>query len=181
MRVITGSAKGISLVAPKGLEIARPTTDRVKEGVFSAVQFDIVKARVLDLFAGSGQLGIEALSRGAKSCTFVESNKESVACIKTNLKNTQLKDFAKVVTLDALEFVRHTDQIFDIVFLDPPYKDDIVLKVLNELQRCVVPNGRVFCESTRERTFENVNLTEKKQYRYGSIKVTQFVVPEVER
>ena len=89
MRVITGSARGRKLIAPEGLDV-RPTTDKVKEGIFSAIQFQLEDAEILDLFAGSGQMGIEALSRGAKHAVFVDSSQKSLKCVKENLANTKL-------------------------------------------------------------------------------------------
>ena len=120
MRVITGTARGRVLRTLEGEDV-RPTTDRVKEAVFSIIQFEIEGRRVLDLFAGSGQLGIEALSRGAASATFVDMSKDSLSTVKYNLEHTKLGDNAKVVQTDALSFLKLTKDKFDIVFLDPPY------------------------------------------------------------
>ena len=120
MRVITGTARGRVLKTLEGEDV-RPTTDRVKEAVFSIIQFEIEGRRVLDLFAGSGQLGIEALSRGAASATFVDMSKDSLSAVKYNLEHTKLGDNAKVVQTDALSFLKLTKDKFDIVFLDPPY------------------------------------------------------------
>ena len=120
MRVITGTARGRVLRTLEGEDV-RPTTDRVKEAVFSIIQFEIEGRRVLDLFAGSGQLGIEALSRGAASATFVDMSKDSLSAVKYNLEHTKLGDNAKVVQTDALSFLKLTKDKFDLVFLDPPY------------------------------------------------------------
>ena len=120
MRVITGTARGRVLRTLEGEDV-RPTTDRVKEAVFSIIQFEIEGRRVLDLFAGSGQLGIEALSRGADSATFVDMSKDSLATVKYNLEHTKLGDRAKVIQTDALSFLKLTKDRFDIVFIDPPY------------------------------------------------------------
>ena len=117
MRVITGTARGRVLRTLEGEDV-RPTTDRVKEAVFSIIQFEIEGRRVLDLFAGSGQLGIEALSRGAASATFVDMSKDSLSTVKYNLEHTKLGDNAKVVQTDALSFLKLTKDKFDIVFLD---------------------------------------------------------------
>ena len=121
MRVITGTARGRVLRTLEGEDV-RPTTDRVKEAVFSIIQFEIEGRRVLDLFAGSGQLGIEALSRGAASATFVDMSKDSLSAVKYNLEHTKLGDNAKVVQTDALSFLKLTKDKFDIVFLDPPMR-----------------------------------------------------------
>ena len=120
MRVITGIARGRRLKEPQGLE-TRPTTDRVKEGIFSSIQFEIEGRRVLDLFGGTGQMGIEALSRGAAHCTFVDLRKEAVGIIRENLKLTGLEGQATVVQRDALAFLTRCREKYDVIFLDPPY------------------------------------------------------------
>lgn len=180
MRVITGSAKGTVLIAPKGKDIARPTTDRVKEGIFSAIQFEVAHKKVLDLFAGSGQLGIEALSRGAQSCVFVDNHKESLQCIRQNLEKTNLREKAKIVTSDVLTYLRKTKETFDFVFLDPPYMSKEYVWILNELGDMLTPNGKIFCESDKNQQFDKVDkrLTIKKQYQYGTVMVTLFTAGE---
>ena len=120
MRVITGTARGRKLQTPAGTAV-RPTSDMVKEAVFSIVQFEVEGARVLDLFAGSGQMGIEALSRGARSCVFVDNAKNSLAAVRENLRSCNLTAHAKVMAGDALVFLReYRGEPFDIAFLDPP-------------------------------------------------------------
>ena len=120
MRVITGSARGRRLKELEGME-TRPTTDRVKEGLFSALQFDIEGRRVLDLFAGTGQLGIECLSRGAASAVFVDRRADAVQLIRENLRLTELEDRARVVAGDSMEYLKSIPEPFDIIFMDPPY------------------------------------------------------------
>ena len=121
MRIITGSAKGITLKAPKG-NATRPTADRVKEAVFSMLQFDIEGRTVLDLFAGSGQLGLEALSRGASYATFVDKSKDSIKLIKENSIKTKLHEKCSIIQLDYLDFIkRNVNTKYDFIFLDPPY------------------------------------------------------------
>ena len=109
MRVITGSARGRKLKTLEGTDL-RPTTDKVKESMFNILQFCIEGRRVLDLFAGSGQLGIEALSRGAESATFVDASKNAVAVVKQNLQTVGLADNARVVCTDSISFLRTADQ-----------------------------------------------------------------------
>lgn len=138
MRVITGTARGRVLRTLEGEDV-RPTTDRVKEAVFSIIQFEIEGRRVLDLFAGSGQLGIEALSRGAASATFVDMSKDSLSAVKYNLEHTKLGDNAKVVQTDALSFLKLTKDKFDIVFLDPPYASSLVVDSMKLLSDVVAP------------------------------------------
>ena len=120
MRVITGFARGKKLVTLDGNDI-RPTTDRVKEGIFSSIQFDLEGASVLDLFAGSGQLGIEALSRGADKAYFVDNSKKSLETVKKNLAITGLENKSKLFNMNGHDFLKITDQKFDFIFLDPPY------------------------------------------------------------
>lgn len=140
MRVITGTARGRVLRTLEGEDV-RPTTDRVKEAVFSIIQFEIEGRRVLDLFAGSGQLGIEALSRGAASATFVDMSKDSLSAVKYNLEHTKLGDNAKVVQTDALSFLKLTKDKFDIVFLDPPYASSLVVDSMKLLSDVVAAGG----------------------------------------
>ena len=116
MRVITGIARGRKLMEPEGMDI-RPTTDNVKESIFNIIQFDIEGRKVLDLFAGTGQLGIEALSRGAESCVFVDQSKAAVKLVKDNLKKTQLEN-GRVVQGDSISFLAGREK-FDLIFLDP--------------------------------------------------------------
>ena len=120
MRIITGSARGTKLETLEGLE-TRPTTERVKEAVFSMIQFEIEGRRVLDLFGGSGQMGLEALSRGAQVCTFVDRNPQAVAVIKRNAQKTHLYEKCRVLNADWASFVRGLrGEQFDVVILDPP-------------------------------------------------------------
>ena len=119
MRVITDSARGRRLKELEGME-TRPTTDRVKEGLFNILQFDIEGRRVLDLFAGTGQLGIECLSRGAASAVFVDRRPDAVKLIRENLKITNLQDGARVVAGDSMEYLKSLREKFDLIFLDPP-------------------------------------------------------------
>ena len=129
MRVITGTARGMRLKELPGLE-TRPTTDKVKESVFNIVQFDVEGRRGLDLFGGTGQMGIEALSRGAASCTFVDVRKEAAAVIRANLAHTKLEEQGKVVQGDYLAFLTGCREKFDLVFLDPPYGAGMLEKAL---------------------------------------------------
>ena len=119
MRVITGSARGRRLRELEGLG-TRPTTDRVKESMFNILQFDIEGSRVLDLFAGTGQLGIEALSRGAAAAVFVEQRRDAAALVRDNLRLTGLADRARVVNGEALSYLASAGEQFDIIFLDRP-------------------------------------------------------------
>ena len=126
MRIITGAARGKRLVTPEGRDV-RPTPERVKEGLFSALQFDIEGRRVLDLFAGSGQLGLEALSRGAESAVFVDASDSSVKIVKQNIELTGFENKAKVFRSDYASFAAACRDTFDIAFLDPPYNAGLLM------------------------------------------------------
>ena len=176
MRVITGIAKGKRLVTPEGRDVTRPTGEKVKEGIFSSIQFLIEGADVLDLFAGSGQLGIEALSRGAKSAVFVDSAKVAQKCITENLKNCGFTDIAKLKTGDALMYLSSAFERFDIAFLDPPYAAEQLPVVLPAVSKVMRPGGVVLCETAKtiELSDEIGKLVKAKEYRYGSTKVLMY-------
>lgn len=173
MRVITGTARGQTLKTLKGDDIVRPTSQMIKEVMFSAVQFYVTGARVLDLFSGSGQLGIEALSRGAGRCTFVDSDRDAVAVIKQNLQKTKLADNARVLTGDAERFLATTREQYDLVFADPPYKKGTIERLLPRIERVVSPGGYLLCESeTAVQLPDAVGALEhKKTYRHGQTAV----------
>lgn len=173
MRVITGTARGRSLDTLKGEDIVRPTSQKIKESMFSAIQFIVAGAKVLDLFAGSGQLGIEALSRGADICVFVDNNREAIEIIKSNLKKTNLFQKAKVLTGDAGKYLAYSKDTFDIVFLDPPYGCGTVEAMLTLLEPCVAPRGQVVCETESGLAMPETAgvLKLKKNYRHGSTTV----------
>ncbi|MEA4964473.1 MAG: 16S rRNA (guanine(966)-N(2))-methyltransferase RsmD [Oscillospiraceae bacterium] len=132
MRVITGTARGVRLTTPDGLS-TRPTAERIKEALFSAIQFEIEGRSVLDLFAGSGQLGVEALSRGAESAVFVDVGKTPVACIRENLSKTKLEDRATVVQSDYLSYLGICRRKFGLIFLDPPYDGKMLETALDKI------------------------------------------------
>lgn len=172
MRVITGLARGRRLETLPG-EVTRPTSEKVKESLFSAIQFDIEGRRVLDLFAGSGQLGIEALSRGASGCVFVDKNTDAVKVIRQNLQNTGLFAKAQVLGTDAMTYLTRPGDRFDLVFLDPPYAADLLLPALQKVEPLVNDGGIIVCE-----TEDGVELPEAvgrftvaRTYRFGRIHV----------
>ncbi|HBL41352.1 MAG TPA: 16S rRNA (guanine(966)-N(2))-methyltransferase RsmD [Ruminococcaceae bacterium] len=176
MRVITGTARGRSLLTLSGDEVVRPTTDRVKEAMFSILQFDLEGRRVLDLFGGSGQLGIEALSRGAEFCTFVDRDKQAVEVIQKNLEHTDLADYAKVMHTDSLAFIKMTPAVYDIVLLDPPYGTGLLQKALDLLDGHIVPGGIVMCElPLGEELPESVaGMTLYRRYKYGKTELAVY-------
>lgn len=146
MRVITGSARGRRLETLPG-DATRPTTEKVKESLFSAIQFDIEGRRVLDLFAGSGQLGIEALSRGASGCVFVDSSSQAAQVIRRNVQSTGFSPVTQVLSTDALSYLTRPGDRFDLVFLDPPYASDLLLPALQKVAPLVNDGGIIVCES----------------------------------
>lgn len=175
MRVITGSAKGRKLISPDGLDV-RPTVDRVKEGVFSALHFDLEGRRVLDLFAGSGQMGIEALSRGAGFCTFVDSSAKSLDCVRKNVAACKMNDQAKIVSADSLSFLKTCSDTFDIAFLDPPYKMGLIEKAMEVLPSKMSDYGIIMCEHPSDEKLPERfgDFSVAKEYRYGRVLVTAY-------
>ena len=175
MRVITGSAKGRVLETPAG-ESTRPTSGVVKEAMLSAIQFEIENAFVLDLFAGSGQLGIEALSRGARFAVFVDKGKDALAAIGQNLANVKLDQNARVLSTDAAAFLKNTTDTFDIAFVDPPYKEDWAQRVLPALVKKMSPGGVIVFESGRKDKLPDMcgEFALAKEYCFGVRKVSIY-------
>jgi len=177
MRVITGTARGRRLKELEGQE-TRPTTDRVKEGMFSALQFELEGRKVLDLFAGTGQLGIEALSRGAASATFVDRRGDAVRLIRENLKVTELADRARVVQCDSLEFLNSLREKFDIILLDPPYEAGLLEPALTAIAGFDIlsPHGIIVAEHPDGRGMPELGAPYAiyRTYRYGKIGLTIY-------
>ena len=177
MRVITGKARGVVLKTPDGMA-TRPTSDRVKEALFSVIQFDIPGSRVLDLFGGTGQLGIEALSRGAKSAVFVDAAESACKLIQENLKKTKLAEDAKVVRSDYMEYLRRCKEAFDIIFLDPPYAEVFLENSLNFISEIDIlqTNGIIVTERPldKELPWNFPGFTRSKDYKYGNTLITLF-------
>lgn len=176
MRVITGTARGRVLETVPGEDTVRPTTDRVKEAIFSAIQFEIEGREILDLFAGSGQLGIEALSRGARFATFIDLSKVSSDVQKRNLKKTGFTECSTVLTTDAFAFLKTVVKKFDIAFLDPPYSKGILQKVLPELAPKMNDGGIIICEKpvNEDMPQQVADFSEYKAYKYGKIAVVIY-------
>lgn len=177
MRVITGKARGVNLKTPEGMQ-TRPTADRVKEALFSVINFDIPGASALDLFGGTGQLGIEALSRGAASAIFVDESEKACQLIKENLRRTKLEHQGRVVRSDYLAYLRSCKEQFDIVFLDPPYAEvflENALKCITEID-ILRSGGIIVCERPldKELPFEFAGYSRSKDYKYGKTLITLY-------
>ena len=176
MRIVAGSRKGARLVAPKGLA-TRPTSDRVREAVFQLLR-PLDGARVLDLFAGSGALGLEALSRGAASATLVESARDALRAIERNVEKLALEG-ALVVRADAVRFVVASRARYDVVFVDPPYEmvESLRMTLARDLPRVLAPGAAVVYE-TAAGDVPDVPLRQRTTRRYGSTQVTIFDAEE---
>ena len=177
MRVITGKARGVNLKTPDGLQ-TRPTADRVKEALFSIINFDIPNATVLDLFGGTGQLGIEALSRGAKNAVFIDESDKACVLIKENLRRTKMEQQGRVLRSDYLTYLRSAKEKYDIIFLDPPYAEvflENALKCISEID-ILQSGGIIVCERPlgKELPWEFAGYQRSKDYKYGKTVITLY-------
>lgn len=177
MRIISGTARGRRLRELPGLD-TRPTTDKVKESIFNIVQFDVEGRRVLDLFGGTGQLGIEALSRGAEEAVFVDAGREAARIIQENLELAGFSRQARVVRGDAVSFLGTCREKFGLAFLDPPYAGDLLDRALARIAEIdiMTENGIIVCESAVEKVLPLLPAPYEKgrEYRYGKIKLTLY-------
>ena len=177
MRVISGRARGVVLKTPEGM-LTRPTADRVKEAMFSILQFDLPGTHVLDLFGGTGQLGIEAMSRGAKSAVFVDAGEKPCALIKENLRRCKMDCEARVVRSDYLQYLDRCTETFDIVLLDPPYAEvflENALKKLSEID--ILKSGAIIVAERPVEKALNLELpgfSRSKDYKYGKTLLTLY-------
>lgn len=174
MRVITGTAGGRKLKSPDG-DAIRPTTDHVKQAMFNILQFDLEGRRVLDLFGGTGQLGIEALSRGAREAVFTDSSRQSIALIRENLKRCNLKGM--VIQTDVLRYLS-TGERFDVIFIDPPYDAGLygeVLKRINAVDN-LTEGGIIVCEARASGELPEMQAPYRKlrERKYGSVKICLY-------
>ena len=177
MRVITGKARGVTLKTPDGMQ-TRPTTDRVKEALFSIIQFEIQGASVLDLFGGTGQLGIEALSRGAKRAVFVDHQQKACELIRENLRRTKFTQQASVVRGDYLEYLKRAREKFDIILLDPPYAEIFLENALNCIAEIDIlrDDGIIVTERPVEKALDvqMPGFTRSRDYKYGKTLITLY-------
>lgn len=177
MRVISGSARGRRLKELPGMD-TRPTTDQVKESIFNIIQFDVEGRRVLDLFAGTGQMGIEALSRGAVHATFVDLAPAAAKIVRENVELTRFTGAARVVQSDWRGFLSSCREKFDLIFLDPPYKTDQLENAMQTIAAIDIlsEHGIMICESPLDKELPDLAAPYQKgkEYRYGKIKVTLY-------
>ena len=177
MRVITGTARGVQLKTPDGM-VTRPTTDRVKEAMFSIIHFDIPGASVLDLFGGTGQLGIEALSRGAKSAVFVDTGEPACRLIRENLKRARMEGQGRVVRSDYLDYLNRSKEQFDIILLDPPYAEVFLENALKRITEIDIlrSGGIIVAERPlgKELPWEFPGYERSKDYKYGKTLLTVY-------
>ena len=177
MRVIAGTARSVPLLTRDGLD-TRPTTDRVKESEFNIIQFDIEGRTVLDLFGGSGQLGIECLSRGAKEAVIVDESSEAIRIIKENLRRTKLTEKAQVIQADYLSYLANCTKHFQLIFLDPPYKENFLENALKRISEIDIlsSGGIILCEHPSDKTVfaDYPGLNRGRSYRYGKTALTVF-------
>ncbi len=174
MRVISGSARGKKLLCVEGMDI-RPTLDRVKESIFNMIAFNLPGAHVLDLFSGSGALGIEALSRGAESCTFIDISEKSAKVTKKNLEATRLDSLSTVINSDSIDYISKTNEKYDIIFIDPPYESDFYFLSLDKIRErgILAENGLIILEYDLEITpnFDTDGFEIIKDKKYGRVKI----------
>ena len=177
MRVITGKARGVQLKTPDGMQ-TRPTADRVKEALFSIINFDIPGAKVLDLFGGTGQLGIEALSRGAASATFVDQAEPACRLIRENLKRARMEGQGRVIRSDYLEYLSRSKEQFDIILLDPPYAEVFLENALKRITEIDIlrSGGIIVAERPlgKELPWEFEGYQRSKDYKYGKTLLTIY-------
>ena len=177
MRVITGKARGVQLKTPDGM-LTRPTADRVKEALFSIINFDIPGANVLDLFGGTGQLGIEALSRGAKQSVFVDTREEACQLIRENLRRTKLTQDGTVIRSDYMDYLNRCRETFSIIFLDPPYAETYLENALKRITEIDIlrTDGIIVTERPvgEELPCEFDGYQRSKDYKYGKTLLTIY-------
>ncbi len=177
MRVISGERRGIVLKAPDGMK-TRPTADRVKEALFSIIQFELPAAKVLDLFGGTGQLGIEALSRGAERAVIIDSGKDACKIINENIRRTNYESKANVICCDYASYLQRCTEKFNIIFLDPPYNENFLenaLKMITEID-ILQSSGIIVAERPmgKDLDLDFPGFSRSKDYKYGKTLLTLY-------
>lgn len=184
MRVISGKARGLKLNTPKNEDV-RPTTDRVKESLFNIINSYVMESSVLDLFAGTGSLGIECLSRGASKCVFVDNSKESIAIVKSNIKKARVEEQSVVLNLDFKDSINKLSvqkNKFDIIFMDPPYYKNMFIEAINRINssELLSEDGILIVEhDTNDEFPENIGILNKiRDKKYGNTTLTFYKLEE---
>lgn len=180
MRVISGKVRGLKLNTPKNEDV-RPTTDRVKESLFNMINPYMMESNILDLFAGTGSLGIECLSRGASKCTFVDVSRESIALVKSNIKKARFENESEVLNLDfkdAISKLKIKNNKFDVIFMDPPYYKDMFIDALEKIDNANIleEDGIIIVEhDTKDKFPEEIGSLEKsRDKKYGNTTLTFY-------
>ncbi len=173
MRIVAGKYRGRTLLAFDGDKI-RPTADKVRESLFNILQLKVPNCKFLDLFCGTGAMGIEALSRGAEKVVFNDFSRESLTLLKKNLGKIKVDDDYQIVNFDAVNFLKNTTEKFDIIFLDPPYKAELGAKCLPFIDKALADDGIVILEDEKEWTGEIEGLIEYDKRKYGRVHLTFF-------
>ncbi|MGL4797372.1 MAG: 16S rRNA (guanine(966)-N(2))-methyltransferase RsmD [Paraclostridium sp.] len=184
MRVISGKVRGLKLNAPKSDDV-RPTTDRVKESLFNIINGYIIDSQILDLFAGTGSLGIECLSRGASKCVFVDASKSSIDIVKSNIKKARVDSESEVMNIDcksAIDKLKARNEKFDVIFMDPPYYENLFVNSLEKISesKLLKEDGIIVVEhDTKEKLPDCVGeLIKQKSKKYGNTTLTFYVVED---
>ncbi len=184
MRVISGKARGLKLNTPKNEDV-RPTTDRVKESLFNIINGYIIDGEILDLFAGTGSLGIECLSRGANTCVFVDVSKTSIDIVKSNIKKARVEDNAEILNIDyksAIDKVKNKTYKFDIIFMDPPYYENMFMDALKKIDESDIlkDDGIIVVEHDTKQEFpESIGkLIKDRSKKYGNTTLTFYCMED---
>lgn len=175
MRIISGSARGRRLISPEGYDV-RPTTDKVKESMFNILRFELEGANVLDLFSGSGQLGIEALSGGAAHAVFTDASRKSLDVVRKNIELSGFSSQAKTILTDAIAYLQTTNEKFDVVLLDPPYHKGLCDKAFKYLPGVLNDTAVVLCETQADEVLPAFfgDFTVDREYKYSAIKLIVY-------
>lgn len=178
MRVISGLLKGRNYEG-YNIDGTRPTMDRVKESIFGTIQNELKGSTFLDLFAGSGGIGIEAISNGANICYFIDNNNEVIKVLNKNINNLNIKDKSRIILSDWKKFLNETNEKFDIIYVDPPYKYDVYEKIINKVNelKLLKDNGFLILEHPNLKLaekYDNLILYKTKKYGNKSVNIYKF-------
>lgn len=186
MRVISGKARGLKLDTPKNLDV-RPTTDRVKESLFNIINPYIRESNILDLFAGTGSLGIECLSRGAKNCVFVDKSKDSIGIVKSNVKKARVENKSTILNIDFKDAVKRLsvqNQKFDVIFMDPPYYENMFIDCLKSIDELnlLKEDGLIVVEHDTKDLFDDSigRLYKSREKKYGNTTITFYKLEDID-